>query len=378
MVPPVLFTDAISVRETGEVILYGAGGVGRDVCRVLTDAGIRVLCMLDRRATGRDEFLGVPIRSAEACPVAQQRRADVPVVLSIFNRDADIPALAHMLQSAGFTKIVSFVDLHAVFAEALGDRFWLTDRRHLESHHEDIARAEWLWADDDSGALYRSLIALRRHGEYDARLSPRLEDTQYFPSDVPGWLDRTPLRFVDCGAYQGDTVELMLASDRHAEASAHFEPDIRNFAALARLVRARQHDLRGSAVLWPCAVGDRSAVVPFLDGRDEASGVNPDGGASVTAVALDDVLVRWAPSFIKMDIEGSEVDALHGARRIIAESRPSLAICVYHLPDHLWRIPLLLASWGELAGYRYYLRAHGFNGFDIVLYASPDSNEVRS
>jgi hypothetical protein len=102
-------------------------------------------------------------------------------------------------------------------------------------------------------------------------------------------------------------------------------------------------------------------------------------------VALDDVLAGWRPTLIKMDIEGSELAALYGARHLIAESRPSLAISVYHKPDHLWRIPLLLASWPELGGYRYYLRSHGFNGFDAVLYASPSassgsrpSTEVRS
>lgn len=374
---PGLFVDAAAIREAGEVILYGAGGVGRDVCRVMTAAGIRVLCILDRGAAGDGDFQGVPIRTVDACPVQPERRAGVPLVLSIFNRGVDIPNLARALRAAGFARIVSFVGLHAAFAEGLGDRFWLTDRRRLETHQADIAAAERVFSDEDSRALYRSLIALRRSGEYGERLNPRDGEAQYFPSDVPGWL-AGPLRFVDCGAYQGDTLELLLASQRHADASAHFEPDIDNFAVLARLVRARRRDLRGPAVLWPCAVGDRSAAVSFDAGRDEASGVRADGNASVTAVALDDVLVGWSPTFIKMDIEGSEVDALHGARQLIAESRPSLAVCVYHRPDHLWRIPLLLSRWEELAGYRYYLRAHGFNGFDIVLYASPDSREVRS
>lgn len=376
MAAPGLFVDAAVIREAGEVILYGAGGVGRDVCRVLTAAGIRVLCLLDRGAAGGGDFEGVPIRTVDACPVTAERRAGVPVVLSIFNRGVNIPQAALALRSAGFARIVSFVDLHAAFAEGLGDRFWLTDRWHLEPHQAEIAVAERVFADEDSRALYRSLIALRRSGEYGEGLNPRDGEAQYFPSDVPGWLESGPLRFVDCGAYQGDTLELLLASKRHAVASAHFEPDIDNFAVMARLVRGRRRDLRGPAVLWPCAVGGRSAAVSFNAGRDEASGVSADGAASVTAVALDDVLVGWSPTFIKMDIEGSEVDALQGARQLIAESRPSLAVCVYHRPDHLWRIPLMLSGWEELAGYRYYLRAHGFNGFDIVLYASPDSREV--
>ena len=71
-----------------------------------------------------------------------------------------------------------------------------------------------------------------------------------------------------------------------------------------------------------------------------------------------------------MDIEGAEMDALKGARLTLAEYQPDLAICVYHRTEHLWAVALLLASWPEMKGYRYYLRSHGFNGFDTVLYAT--------
>jgi len=367
-----LFVDGAVVRQTGAVILYGAGQVGRDVCRVLTEAGIRVVCMLDRRAPGGETYLGVPIHSLESCPVAPNRRDEIPLVVSIFNRDVDVPELARTLRTQGFTKIVSFVHLHSAFSDALGDRFWLTRRSYLDSQLQEIARAERMWADEESRALYRSLIALRRSGEYNATLNPRPGQTQYFPTDVPGWLSRTPLRFVDCGAYRGDTLEEMISADLPVEASAHFEPDIENFAILVELVRTRLGHINGSVMSWPCAVSDRSGLVCFQHGMQEASSISADGDASVTAVALDDVLVGWRPTFIKMDIEGSEIEALHGAKHLIAENRPNLAVCVYHRPDHLWRIPLLLSDWPDLGGYRYYLRSHGFNGFDIVLYALPD------
>lgn len=380
-----LFSDGGAVRQAGSVILYGAGQVGRDVCRVLTEEGIRVLCMLDRRAREGERYLGVPIYTADACPIEPDRRAAVPVVVSIFNRDVDVPELALTLRSLGFTRIVSFVDLHAHFPNELGDRFWLTDRSYIDSHHEDVAAAERLWADEESRAQYRAFIALRQRGVFDPRLKPRPEETHYFPSDVPQWLNRGPLRLVDCGAYEGDTLEQLIAASLQIEASAHFEPDLRNFAGLVRRVRGLRKDLRGPVMLWPCAVSDRSGVVSFCSGLDEASGVSDDGQTSVTAVALDDVLAGWCPTFIKMDIEGSELEALCGARQIISESHPSLAVSVYHRPDHLWRIPLMLASWRELGGYRFYLRSHGFNGFDTVLYASPGgspgsrtSTEVRS
>jgi FkbM family methyltransferase len=37
--------------------------------------------------------------------------------------------------------------------------------------------------------------------------------------------------------------------------------------------------------------------------------------------------------FIKADIEGAERDMLAGARNVLKEFAPKLAVCTYHLPD---------------------------------------------
>jgi hypothetical protein len=120
---------------------------------------------------------------------------------------------------------------------------------------------------------------------------------------------------------------------------------------------------------WPCAVGERSGAVHFSGGRGEASRVDPGGGVVVPCVALDDVLPCAIPGYLKMDIEGAEPQALRGARRLLDRARPRLAVCVYHCPDHLWSIG---AQIEELdLEYDLHLRAHGFAGFDLVLYATP-------
>jgi hypothetical protein len=70
-----------------------------------------------------------------------------------------------------------------------------------------------------------------------------------------------------------------------------------------------------------------------------------------------------------MDIEGSEMDALAGASRIIREQGPLLAICVYHKQDDLWKIPLLIHSLNP--EYRFFLRPHKLEVWDLVCYAVP-------
>jgi FkbM family methyltransferase len=293
-------------------------------------------------------------------------------VLSLFNRDVDIPAVVETLRESGFRRIVPFVDLHADFCDELGDRFWLTSRSVLTNHEAEIKEAETIWADETSRTLFRRLVEFRRSGAYHEAVKPSQQGTQYFPSDVPGWLRRGPLRFVDCGAYNGDTLGAILTLHLPIEALALFEPDRANFEALARFVSDHHETIGAPVTLWPCAVGSECRTVNFREGFGEGSSLATDGPATVPSVALDRVLFGWRPTFIKMDIEGAERDGLLGARQQIAASQPDLAVCIYHRPGHLWEIPLLLREWKEMENYRYYLRVHGHEGFDTVLYARSD------
>ena len=83
------------------------------------------------------------------------------------------------------------------------------------------------------------------------------------------------------------------------------------------------------------------------------------------------MLPSAAVTDLKMDIEGAELDALHGAERTIRRTRPRLAICVYHRAEHLWEIPLFVRDLG--LGYDFYLRSLGRYGFDVVMYAVPQA-----
>jgi len=93
------------------------------------------------------------------------------------------------------------------------------------------------------------------------------------------------------------------------------------------------------------------------------------GGVVVDCVALDEALGDRRTTYIKMDIEGSELDAVTGAAGIIRTSQPVLAICVYHHQDHLWRIPAAVAGLAD--EYRFYLRPHLLEVWDLVCYAVP-------
>lgn len=73
--------------------------------------------------------------------------------------------------------------------------------------------------------------------------------------------------------------------------------------------------------------------------------------------------------FIKMDIEGSEFDTLHGAIKTIQRWRPKLAISLYHRPTDLLAIPQLIDTLAP--GYQFYLDHHTIYNNETVLFAVP-------
>jgi FkbM family methyltransferase len=156
----------------------------------------------------------------------------------------------------------------------------------------------------------------------------------------------------------------MLRNGYDIGAVAAFEPDPDNYAKLVR----RHADL--NVVFLPCGVSSIVGLTRFEGGRGTASRIGESGQTVIQCVSIDDCLPSFAPTLIKMDIEGAEPAALRGAERTLRRHRPGLAIALYHRPEHLWEIPLWLAE--RKLDYRMYLRGHLYNGYESILYCRAD------
>lgn len=96
------------------------------------------------------------------------------------------------------------------------------------------------------------------------------------------------------------------------------------------------------------------------------------GSLQVTTVSIDDfVRERKLPKvdFIKMDIEGAELNALKGAEETLRLFRPNLAISIYHRDVDFVEIPEYLKNLG--LRYEFYLDHFTIYGEETILFATP-------
>jgi len=89
----------------------------------------------------------------------------------------------------------------------------------------------------------------------------------------------------------------------------------------------------------------------------------------VEATTIDDytALISGTPSYIKMDIEGAEPEALRGAQTLLKTKPPKLAISAYHDPNHLWELIEEIHSLND--NYKFWFSHHSQHLFESVVYA---------
>jgi FkbM family methyltransferase len=175
---------------------------------------------------------------------------------------------------------------------------------------------------------------------------------------------------LDCGSHVGD-ISLRFAIDVGPNGQVFgFDPDPKHVAisrdnALRNRLSSRMHFVA-------CGVSDH--VVEKSESIEEAPASSVNAGRRLgpsDALTSIDFFCRSQQldvvNYIKMDIEGSEMEALRGARYTIQRCRPKLAICLYHKPKDLWEITNYIAE--QYPFYCLFLGHHSLHAEETVLYA---------
>lgn len=224
------------------------------------------------------------------------------------------------------------------------------DLEFVEQNAEKIEKVYNLLADEQSKKVYANIINYKISGNIEY-LRDITTDREVDLVEIFDFSDNED--YLDLGAYDGDTIkEIMSLTGNKFRSITALEPDGKNFKKLSL---ATENDSRITIVQK--AVWDCDTVLRFNNRAGRNSALNDVGRVEVEATSVDS-LSQGGFSFIKMDVEGAEKQALLGAKRTIEECKPKLFISAYHRNEDIFELPLLVLSLRE--DYKIYLRKHPY------------------
>ena len=362
--------DEMVAPSHGPLVLFGAGSLGRKVLACLRRHGEDSVALVD---SNRDKWgtvvEGLSVTSPDEAARAYGKKSTF--VVTIASPGHSYVQTQGRLVASGCDHVVPVLPLMWKYASELLPHYALERPSFFLGQKQGIVAAFHMMADEVSRRQFVAHVRMRLLARFEDLPEPE-HSRQYFPDDVVS--PRDDEVFVDGGAYDGDTIRAFLA--RSSCRSIHaFEPDPSNCDALRHSVEQLEPAIQGHIKVYQAALGKRRGLMRSSAIGTPGASASTTGVTEVDCVTLDGLSLSEPVTFIKLDLEGGERDALVGARRTIARHRPTVAVCVYHRPDDLWHIVGLLRRFTD--GYSFFLRWHSYDGWETVLYAIPPDRMHR-
>ena len=203
---------------------------------------------------------------------------------------------------------------------------------------------------------------------------------QYF--EFPNVLFPKGTAFVDAGCFDGhDSLRFSEWCCGNYSKIFALDPDPSNFKNCRDALKSLRN-----VHLIQAALGNERSKAQFLTWgstgsclleAEENNVYTKSGNAeeiTVDVLPLDEIIGRDKVGFIKMDIEGAELNALHGAKAVLMRDKPFLAISVYHIPGDMLVIMDYLHH--LVPEYYFWLRHYSPSSSETVLYASVVQPEI--
>ena len=336
------------------VVLFGAAWIGDFFYHRLISSGVSIECFVDNYATG--------VTPAGYSPIidASELKEKYPNATVIISCDKARDIIYSQLLELGYVPEQIIKYPRQLCATMDIKEFW----QYLDGYEE----AYNFFNDETSKKVIIDRIRCYLFGEN----MQKSDCPQYFEKDIIHLaVDEI---FVDGGFFTGDTSEEFIRQTNNKYTRIYgFEPD-------KYVIDKIKSDIRNSSRIEVISEGlyrEKSELrFASTGGTSQASGGNivTEDGKNVSIVpvtSLDELFsgksIDEYPTYIKLDIEGAERDALLGMRNVIRRSKPKLAICAYHKPEDIYDLYRLICEFRN--DYQFYLRHYANYFWETVLYA---------
>lgn len=236
------------------------------------------------------------------------------------------------------------------------------EKQFFSEHAQELKMAYDLLEDARSKFVFENILKYRVTSNWAYLKKSRAKGnlkSQYF---VPELKFSDHEIIVDCGAYTGDTVNLFYRNIPGCKVIA-LEPDEKNFEALQKIKLEGLKSIK--AGVWS---EDTTLSFSGEGGGTKDGAIVASGNTIIAVRSLDHIIECQSATYIKMDVEGAELEALKGAKKIIKDRKPKLAVCIYHKPQDFFEIPLYIKELNP--DYKLFIYHHNPHcRYETVLYA---------
>jgi FkbM family methyltransferase len=356
--------DSYCLIGINDLILYGAGiaaGIALAVCKRFN---VQVIAICDKKASGfyNKSYVKLPIISPDELVL---RYKDKRLLITSWQYEKEI---TEELVKIGFPakNIISFVLPRRVSPKVFREEYLEKYKLAIHLYNDELSKKLIL---DTANSYVTS--------------APPIPNTTEKMYCIPQIKQMENSVIVDGGASNGDTARLFLDQMKGKIRKIYaFEPDTLLFnEALENL-----HNLPDIEI-HNVGLSENDGESDFFSGGLVASGYNSrkfylsdtelSSDASVgfrkekrPTTSIDSFFGAYGrniPTMIKLNVSGSEIDALNGARETIRKSKPLIAAAACYDIEAVYRLPELISNIRD--DYTFILRKHGFGYYEIIFYA---------
>lgn len=350
------------------VILYGASSLGKMAEEWFAYNNIPFLYFVDKNAPalelGKRGVTDKRIFRPNDHEITDDKHNALILICCVTSPQI---ALMEELRISNWKHIAFFYDMvnSCGFQHPLNNGWFL--ERQERNEIKKIRQIIGALADDSSRLAYIQLLVWH-HSRIELDIEGmRLNlNDRFFIPEIRNILGDEEV-FVDCGSYSGDVLKKFfnITNGKFKNVYA-IEPDKTN-------IEKFKFNNIPYAIVLNYAVSSYVGEGKFYGGFGFASRIDQSGNDMVKVTTID--ILGIPATFIKMHLEGGEMDALIGSIKTIQRHRPILAVTIYHNSDAALKLPAYLIN--NLEDYVYLVRLHSYGGTGAVLYAIPKERLKR-
>lgn len=223
------------------------------------------------------------------------------------------------------------------------------NREFIEKNEDKINSAYELF-DEESKRIFAGCVNFVFGGELETLKSITTEKDEIFNSIFAMNSNES---YLDLGAYRGDTVEEFLRySGGQYESIIALEPDRRTFKKLTDYLEKIPNSVGIQKAIY-----SESKTVNFSSKAGRQSTIS-EKGEQIETTTVDEICLNKRVTYIKMDVEGAEKEALEGAKCTLKIQKPKLNIALYHRSADIFEIPLKITEINP--DYKFHIRRHPY------------------